>query len=210
MKIGEYCTKVKNETWYNLTDCHAFASYVWSKIKYVDQLKDIIADYLSSQPPRTKRGILDFGGDILKFLFVTLTQSNARKYNQHITQLEEEQKEFLHVSKEQMTVLKSAITSFNITMQKVDKNEKLLADELRRLNKVVVSELNKVQYQVNSVIVLNENIRKVQTGLAKCQHTFEILVDAFLHAQDEIIQPQLITMVKIRDMMRKESLPDGL
>jgi len=58
MKIGEYCMKVKNETWYNLTDCHAFASCVWSKIKYVDQLKDIIADYLSTQPIRTKR---DFG-----------------------------------------------------------------------------------------------------------------------------------------------------
>jgi hypothetical protein len=100
-------------------------------VKYVDQLRDIIADYLSSQPLRTKRGILDFGGDILKFLFGTLTQSDTRKYNQHINQLEEEQKEFLHISKEQMTALKSAITSFNITMQKVDKNEKLLADELK-------------------------------------------------------------------------------
>jgi hypothetical protein len=63
-------------------------------VKYVDQLKDIIADYLSSQPLRTKRGILDFGGDILKFLFGTLTQSDARKYNQHITQLEDEKKNF--------------------------------------------------------------------------------------------------------------------
>jgi hypothetical protein len=179
-------------------------------VKYVDQLKDIIADYISSQPLRTKRGILDFGGDILQFLFGTLTQSDARKYNQHITRLEEEQKEFLHISKEQMTVLKSSITPFNITMQKVDKNGKLLADELRRLNKMVVSELNKVQYQVDSVILLNENICKVQRGLTECQHTFEVLVEAFLHAQDGIIQPQLITMVKIRDMMRKESLPDGL
>jgi hypothetical protein len=55
-----------------------------------------------------------------------LKQSDARKYNQHITQLEEEQKEFLHISKEQMTVLKSAINSFNIRMQKIYKNEKLL------------------------------------------------------------------------------------
>ena len=153
---------------------------------------------------------MDFGGDVLKFLFGTLTQSDARKYNQHITQLEEEQKEFLHISKDQMIVLKSAITSFNITMQKVDRNEKLLANELKRLNKVVTSELNKMQYQVNSVIVLNENIRKVQRGLAECQHTSEILVDAFLHAQDGIIQPQLITTVKIKEMMRKEYLPDGL
>jgi len=48
-----------------------------------------------------------------------------------------------------MTVLKSTITSFNITMQEVDKNEKLLTVELRRLYKVIFSELNKLQYQVN-------------------------------------------------------------
>jgi len=35
-------------------------------------------------------------------------------------------------------------------------------------------------------------------------------VDAFLHAQDGTIQPQLITIAKVKDMMRKESLPDGL
>jgi hypothetical protein len=73
--------------------------------------------------------------DILNF-FGTLIQSGARKYNQHINQLQEEQKEFLHISKEQMIVLKSAITSFNIRTQKFDKNEKLLFDELIRLNNV--------------------------------------------------------------------------
>jgi hypothetical protein len=50
--------------------------------------------------------------------------------------------------------------------------------------------------------VLNENIRKVQRGLAECQHTFEILVGAFLHAQDGIIQPRLIIMAKLREIMR--------
>jgi hypothetical protein len=81
-----------------------------------------------------------FGGDVLKFLFGTLTQSDAKNYNKHIRQLEDKQKQFLHISKEQMMILKSAITSFNITMRKVDKNEKILADELRRLSKVVTSE----------------------------------------------------------------------
>jgi len=195
-KIVEFCSKVQNETWYHLTDCHAFASYRRSKVKYVNQLKDIVSDYLSSQQLRTKRGVLDFGGDVLKFLFGTLTRPDARKYNQHITQLAQKQKDFLHISKEQMTVLKSAVTSFNITVQKVDKNEKFLADGLRRLNKMVVSELNKVQYEVDSVLILNENIHKVQRGLTGCQHTFEILVEAFLHAQDGVIQPQFITLVK--------------
>jgi hypothetical protein len=49
-----------------------------------------------------KRGILDFGGNILKFLFGTLTQSDAENFNQHITQLETEQREFLRISKEQI------------------------------------------------------------------------------------------------------------
>ena len=46
---------------------------IFDQRKNVDQLRDIISDYLSTQPLRTKRGILDFGGDILKFLFGTLT-----------------------------------------------------------------------------------------------------------------------------------------
>ena len=64
--------------------------------------------------------------------------------------------------------------------------------------------------QIDSVMMINENIQQIQRGIEECQHTFEILVDAFLHAQEGVIQPQLITIAKIKDMMRKESLPDGL
>ena len=88
-------------------------------MRYVDQLNDIVADYLFTSGERIKRGILDFGGGNLKFLFGNLTQSDANKYTQHIQKLESEQS-FLRISKEQMIVLKSAITSFNIiTTQKV-------------------------------------------------------------------------------------------
>ena len=96
-----------------------------------------------------------------------------------------------------MTVLKSAIMSFNITMQKVNRNEKILNDNLLRLNKMVVVEMNNMQTQIDSVMVLNENIQQIQRGLEECQHTLEILVDAFLHAQDGIIQPQFITITRL-------------
>jgi hypothetical protein len=95
-----------------------------------------------------------------------------------------------------MIILKSAITSFNITMQKLNKNEKILTENLQRLNPLVVHEINNMQYQLNSVSIINENIRQIQRGTSECQHTFEILVDAFLHAQDGIIQPQLIKITK--------------
>jgi hypothetical protein len=78
-----------------LTDCRTFTPYLSSKLKYGDQLKDIISDYMSSQTARIKRGILNLGGDFLKFLFGTLTQSDAKKYTQHIQQLEDEKQSFL-------------------------------------------------------------------------------------------------------------------
>ena len=83
-----------------------------------------------------------------------------------------------------MVVLKSAITSFNITMQKVHWNEKLLNENLQRLSKLVVDEINQMHTKVDSVMMINENIQQIQRGLSECQHTFEILVDAFLHAQE--------------------------
>ena len=178
LQISDYCSKIQNATWYPLTDCHAFVNYIRSKVRYVDRLRDIIADYLFTSSERTKRGILDLGGDILKFLFGTLTQSDAKKYIEHIQKLEKDQQSFLRVSQEQMTVLKSAILSFNLTMQKVNRNERILNEKLVRLNKVVVEELNNMKAQIDSVMILNENIQQVQRGLGECQHTLEILVDA--------------------------------
>jgi hypothetical protein len=120
MKIAESCTEVK----------------------YKDQLKDI-TDNLSPQSFRAKR-YAGLWGRYFK-IFVWNPNTDAKKCNQQITQ----QKKFVHISKEQMTVLKSAITSFNLTMQKVGKKEKLLAEELRNLNKMVVDDLHNVQYQVD-------------------------------------------------------------
>jgi hypothetical protein len=68
------CLKIHNATWYSLTDCRAFTPYIRLKVKYVEQLKDIVADYLTFEPKCVKRGILDLRGDIPKFLFGTLTQ----------------------------------------------------------------------------------------------------------------------------------------
>jgi hypothetical protein len=146
----------------------------------------------------------------LKFLLGTLTQSDAQKYTQHIQELKSEQQSFLKIYQGQMIVMKSAITSFNLTMRKVNWNEKIFTENLQRLNQMVADKINKMQSQLDSVLIINENIRETQRGTNECQHTIEILVDAFLHAQDGIIQPQLITIAQVKDVMKELSLPDGL
>jgi hypothetical protein len=59
---------------------------------------------------------------------------------------------------------------------------------------MVVEEISQMHNQVDSVTMINEYIKQIQRGIIECQPTFEILVDAFLHAQDGVIQPQLITI----------------
>jgi hypothetical protein len=85
-----------------------------------------------------------------------------------------------------------------------------LAESLQRLNQIVVDGINRMQNKLDSVLVINENIQQVQRGLDECQHTFEILVGAFIHPQDGVIQPQQITIAKVKDKMRGQLLSSGL
>jgi len=80
LQIVNYCLKIHSATWYSLTDCQAFTSYIRSKVKYVAQLKGIVADYLSSlseQVKRIKRGILI---TMLGCLYLSDTTNGAREY----------------------------------------------------------------------------------------------------------------------------------
>jgi hypothetical protein len=67
-KILEFCKKVKSKNWYHYTDCISFDQYTKSKNKYIDGLKDLVAEYLTTDIQnsnhRTKRGVLNFIGDI--------------------------------------------------------------------------------------------------------------------------------------------------
>jgi hypothetical protein len=63
-QIVNYCNKIHNVTWYSLIECRPFTPYIRSDIQYIEQLKDVIVDYLSEQPERMKRGILYIGGNI--------------------------------------------------------------------------------------------------------------------------------------------------
>jgi hypothetical protein len=43
----------------------------------------------------------------------------------------------------------------------------------------------------------------------ECQHSFEMLIDAFVHAEQGTMQPQLIAAEKIRNLVKNQNLPTG-
>jgi hypothetical protein len=171
----------------------------------------LVAEYAQTDPvKRKKRGVLDFVGEISKILFGTLTQSDAREYNSHISQLEQEQQEFLHISSEQMTVIKSTINSVNSTMRRVDENERVLRDGLLKLDTKFSNVTLQLQQEIELVSTANTQIGIVERGIFECQHGFEILVDALIHAAQGIFQPQFVTAEKIKQAVLTQKLPPGV
>jgi hypothetical protein len=163
-----------------------------SKSRYIVNLKDLVAEYLTDNNQnsnhRSKRGVLNFVGEVSKIIFGTLTQSEARNYNRHITELEKGQKEFLHLAKEQMTIIKT-ITSVNSTLQKVNKIEKILKEGLTKLMNYIANYFSELEEEIENVNLINEQFRLMQTGIDESQYSIEILIDAFVHAEQGTLQP---------------------
>ena len=76
---------------------------------------------------------------LAKFFFGTINNEDANYNSDNINSLENEQMEFLRLSKEQITTVKSAMRSLNSTLLAVSDNEKILSkgrdDMAKHINK---------------------------------------------------------------------------
>lgn len=93
-QVAESCQKIRDKRWCHYTDCAAFDQYMKSKSRYIDLTAEYLTGNSQNSNHRSKRGVLNFMGEVSKILCGTLTQSDARNCNKHITELEKEQKNF--------------------------------------------------------------------------------------------------------------------
>jgi hypothetical protein len=57
-----------------------------------------------------------------------------------------------------------------------------------------------MEEEIQNVNLINEQFRLIQRGVNESQDSFEILIDAFVHAEQGILQSQLITAKKIKSL----------
>ncbi|KAG8314848.1 hypothetical protein J6590_083326 [Homalodisca vitripennis] len=82
---------------------------IYSPVRGIQQL---VADYVSQTSdlttlvpsPRKKRGLIDVGGQVLKFLFGTVTDSDLELTNSRINEIENLSDDLFHSTKDQITV----------------------------------------------------------------------------------------------------------
>jgi hypothetical protein len=47
-RVLEFFQKIKSKNWYHYTDCGNFEQYMTSKNKYIDNLKDLVYEYMTT------------------------------------------------------------------------------------------------------------------------------------------------------------------
>jgi hypothetical protein len=120
----EFCNKHEHTYWINLTDYTIITRYIDRQIKEAEDLKLIVRQLTrieDEEHVRLKRGVFNFMGAVSKILFGTIDNEDATYYAEKILSFEKEQIDFLKLSKEQITVVKSTLRSMNSTLLAVSK-----------------------------------------------------------------------------------------
>jgi len=125
----DFCKNHQHTYWINLTDCTKITDYIDRQIKEVEDLKLLVRQLTRIEDmnkSRFKRGVFNFIGGISKVLFGTMDIEDASYYAEKISSLEKEQIDFLKLSKEQITVVKTTLRAMNSTLLAVSENERVI------------------------------------------------------------------------------------
>ena len=199
----EFCKKHQHSFWVNFTDCLRIARYTDRKVKEVQELKELVRQLTRNEnngQPRFKRGVFNFVGGISKILFGTMDSNDASYYAEKVSNLEREQLEFLSLSKEQVTVVKSTLRSLNSTLLAVSENERVLSKGLNEMAKHISEhdgEIKDMLTGTSMLLTVNEHNMQLERALGECRREYDILIDAILNSQKGILQPHIITPAQI-------------
>lgn len=64
--------------------------------------------------------------------------------------------------------------------------------------------------ETQALAMLSEHVVQIERVTDECKGMFELIIDALIHAQDGAIQPQIITAIQIRNLLKDEQSIAGL
>ena len=204
----EFCNKHTHTYWINLTDCTKINRYTNRQIQEIEELKLLIRQLTRNgegEHMRFKRGVFNFIGGISKILFGTMDDEDASYYAEKISSLEKEQIEFLKLSKEQITVVKSTLRSLNSTLLAVSENERILSKGLEEMARHVNErdgEIKDMFTGASMLLTVNEHNMQLERALSECRREYNILIDAIMNSQKGILQPHIVTPAQIMKQLK--------
>lgn len=204
----DFCNSHSRTQWVNFTSCLKITNYIEKEIKEVEDLKSLVRQLTrveDKEQARFKRGVFNFIGGISKVLFGTMDSEDASYYAEKISSLEKEQIDFLKLSKEQITVVKSTLRSMNSTLLAVSENEKVLSQGLEEMAKHLNErdgEIKSILSATSLLLTINEHTLQLERAVYECKREYNLLIDAIMNSQKGMLQPQIISPAQIVRQMK--------
>nr|XP_049705298.1 uncharacterized protein LOC126056435 [Helicoverpa armigera] len=141
---------------------------------------------------RFKRGLMDFGGSLLKTIFGTLDSEDAVRFSKAIDEVQTDEKRLAHLMKDNIHVIKSTISYFNNTISKVNENENHILRNMETIHKIletVVNSNNKLEIKSELSSLLNS----LESIIMTLSFDIEDINNAILFAKLNVLHPTVLS-----------------
>jgi len=119
-----------------------------------------------------------------------MDSEDASYYAEKISRLEKEQVDFLRLSEEQITVVKSILRSLNSTVLAVLQNETILSKGLDEMAKHINEhdgEIKEMLTGISILLIVSEHNTQLERALDECRREYNILIDTIMNSQKGIL-----------------------
>ncbi|XP_060806600.1 uncharacterized protein LOC132903168 [Amyelois transitella] len=194
-KIQSDCTNSLN----SLESQHANNVKKFSSISYLVQVQ---------QTKRSKRGLVDLGGSILKTFFGTLDASDAIIYTDAINQVQSSEKQLAHLMQDNIHVIKSTVSTFNSTMSKIKENESRLNHNLNIIEKAFET-LTNSNDKLEMKSQLSLLLHSLEGIIMSLSFDIDDLNNAILFSKMNILHPTVLSPQRLYEELElyKNNIP---
>ncbi|XP_046980663.1 uncharacterized protein LOC124545762, partial [Schistocerca americana] len=194
-----YCKRKLTSLRIGDRECTAVEQALQSHVRKI-RIAQGLNGQLTRHETLRKRGVLNFVEEISKILFGTLDEQDASIFKSKIGLTESEQRQLLKLTKEQVTVVKATLTSFNHTVSSLARNEEIIVKNMEKLHRHMNEYANSTDQKIQHLAVLttiNEQLIQLVSIFMESEREYELLIAAIVNAQKGILEPHIINPVQI-------------
>ena len=194
--------------------CYTVLNTVKREYAKVQELGGLVIQLSSREEGthRRKRGIFNAIGHLAHALFGLLDSDSEVFYNQKISKLEEDKRDWLKLIKEQTTVVRSTLNTVNHTLSSVSKNEASLTSQLAKIQAFVNVRNRKIEnkYALTAlVLALNDHAMRIRQAIRELYSVYTTVIQACLTKESGILQPQILSPYRLMEILEisQDSFP---
>jgi len=123
-------------------------------------------------PHRQKRGLMNFGGKIIKFLFGNLDEDDKTEITDHLKIIDSNNKLLIDNSNKQIRINNQVQDNLNILQNRINENQALMKNFLKDSNSLLSKSIQNLQMLsiYSDINILNSEIDKIQQNILFAKH----------------------------------------